>query len=546
MSLLRAGVVTAQIRVGVSITSTGNTAQATTYNKLTAVTQCVIPAAAVAHVYIVLGVVLDSIGYNKFLKEIQVVGDQAALGVGKRFYEVQAITDSTTYLLFKKGSLETLFTTESRTFTMAKQFADTVHATDDFYGNANVDDDEVMLFSKTLTVEQQHVADVAHSSIGKRATDTVSKSDVESMTFGKTRTDTATTSETKSFVISKNLTDTLHAGDEFNATALTDDGEVMVFGKSLFDSFTQADFVSVQAEKATNDTATVGDELLPFELGKGIADTPVTAETLAFSSDKPLEDAVAFGDTAAMAIGRKVADRAYYGDGPNLYDTYALAYFAEDYVREGFPALWVYKTLADTVHSTDDFYGVANADDDEVMQFGKLVSDLAASSDLIRHAANKVASDLFTIADTATIGSSKALADTVGKSDTATKSAGKTAADVVTSSEIVVRSAGKGASDSATTGEYKTFALSKALVETVAVTDDFLGNANADDDETMLLNKAVSDSFTKSDSVSKGPGKGLADTASTSESGSMVWTDYWDVNYTVTTSGVYVGNSQSF
>jgi len=515
--------------------------------KLAAVVQHVIPAAALQHVFIVLNVVLDPIGRNPVLFEISVVADTTTLGVGKRFYEVQG-TSETRFMLFQKGRVETLLTTEARSFALSKSFAELLDATDDFQGNANIDDDQVMVLSKTLSVEQQTVSDSASVTAGKLFTESKTVTDqIDSVAFAKALTEDKVTSETKSFDIFKALTDMVDAGDEFNAVALTDDGEVMVFGKTLADSVAQTDAVSLQPEKGTTDQNSTADQIDYIDFGKGLTDNPLTSESKQFDVAKPLSDASTLADVRLVSAGKTIADRVYYpADGPNQYDTYSPTYFASDYVREGFPAISFGKGLSDSVQTTDDFYGAANADDDETMVFGKVLGEVATTGDSKVFAASKALADTSTSSDVRTSSLSKPVTDTVSKSDVATKGAGKSLLDGSITSDIVVRAAGKGVADSAATADNKAFALSKSLLDSVYSTDDFLGVANADDDETMAFGKAVSDSFTKSDVANLTPGKGLTESVSKSDSGSLVWTDYWDINYTVTTSGVYVGNSQTF
>lgn len=546
MGLLKAGVTNARIRVSVAITSTGDTTNATQLNKLQSVVQYVLPAAALEWVHIVMGVAPDSVGYNRFIHEYEVVSDQAVLGVTKNLFDSQTVADEATYVLFKKGLLEAQVTTELRTFSMAKALFDVVDATDDFMGLTNTDDEQVMVFSKTLSVEALSTSDQTTAAVGKQVTDTVEKSDLLTAEVGKELTENLGTTEERTNSFEKSLSDTVDAGDEFNAVATTDDGEVLIFGKTLADEFTQSDFTSVQAEKGLQDDQITGDQIDTFEVGKGLEDVPVASELLGLETGKALADEANTAELTTFGFGIGILDRVSYGDGPNAYDTYAVGYFAETYALEGFPAVTFNKSLADTVHTTDDFFGVANTDDDEVMQFGKTLGELAHPLDATTFGLSKALADVVSRSDDLATAFGKSLIDQVSKSDFAIKGTDKAFNDSKSTSDSLVRSIGKGLSDYPVTTEYNSFALSKRITDVVVTTDDFLGNANADDDETMLFGKTISDSFTKSDLTVKTAGKGLADTASTGESGSIVWTDYWPIGYTDTTSGVYVGNSRTF
>lgn len=643
-------------------------------SKAQALVQHVIPAAALHAVYITLAVELDPIGRNKFIYEMQTVADLAVLGVGKNFLETQTAVDEATYVLFKKGNLESLLTTETRRFAISKELADMVVATDDFYGSANIDDEQVMVFSKALSVEQQTVSDSSTTAFGKTTSDSVGSTDVKALDYSKGLTEPLATQETQAFDIYKQLADQVDAGDEFNAVALTDDGEVMVFGKTLHDDFTTADEAFVEAGKAAESFATAGDELLPFELGKGIEEPVATSEGMVFDTTKPLDDTFGYADAAAIGFSRPAFDQAYGTDGPNQYDTYAIAYFLEDYVREGFPTVDTVKARADMVaasdvfvrtmlfarsatdafattdlqslssskalaealskadvttvelgkarsdtvtksdsmvrgidkalnelvDATDDFQGALNSDDDQVMTFNKGVSDYPSTaelktfglakpladtatksdvkvlelgkgrtdtvtkSDATTKSAGKSLNDLLNRSDTNTIqvGKSatdialtseqlvssfgKGRTDSVTKSDAAAKEAGKALTDTFGKSDATVKTAGKGLTDNATTSESQAFAFSKRLDDAVITTDDFYGTANADDDETMAFTKVRGETVTQSDSSARLVAKGLTDTVSKSDVGSLVWTDYWDITYTDASSAVYVGNSQTF
>ena len=545
MGKLQAKATGGLVRATVSVTATTDVVNATGVNTLKATAQYVLPAAQLSYIWIVLDVAVDSIGYNKFVHDLSITSEHVALGLTKPVTDHETVADQA-HLGVTKNKTEALATHETRVFSISKALADSVAVTDDFHGTANADDDETMWFSKGLPAELLHPVDLAKLGVGKKVADTAHPTDVRTVGVTKVRTENLGTTEVRTTSFTKSLSDAVDAGDEFNAVASTDDGEVIVFGKRLTDTFTQSDSTSVQAEKGLQDDQVTADQIDTIDFGKRLEDVPVTSEVIGLDNSKALADTFVSGDQVHFGLGLGVADRAHYGDGPNFYNTYAIDYFPADYALEGFPALSFTKGIFDTVHTTDDFFGVANTDDDETMQFGKALGDLVHRADTTTVTYSKALADLFTKSDQMTIASSKALTDSVSKSDFLSKGTGKALADSTSSSELVVRNIGKGLSETANTAEYNSFAISKKLSDVVTTTDDFLGNANADDDETMLFGKTISDSFTKSDLTVKTAGKGLADSASTSESGSIVWTDYWPIGYTDTTSGVYVGTRRTF
>jgi hypothetical protein len=373
-------------------------------------------------------------------------------------------------------------------------------------------------------------------------------------------------------------------------------------GKSFTEAQTTFDEItSILSSKGLAESVATYESHL-FDIAKALESTVPTAEQLQFELANTKTDAAAMSDQPYFAWQKGFEDRLYYPtDGPNAYDTYALSYFLEDYVREYFPELHVFKGLAefqttvdvitskvlgkslvDGVQSTDDFFGSANPDDDETMFFFKALNDVASKTDSATLASTKsfseveatsdskavdygknlteakAAADTATSAfdkasaesvaqlDAASMYLGKALTDTATKADTDSRDFSKGRTDAVTSGDSIVELFGKNLSENEVTSDTKTFTYSKALSEAVQPTDDFLGVANPDDDETMLFNKAVSETINKSDTSSNLVAKAASDSASTSQSGLIQWTDYWDINYTVTTSGLYVGQSQTF
>ena len=509
--------------------------------------QRVVPLAAINWISIVMGAEVDYRGLNPVIHEINVVADTSRLLVGKRFFDSSATSDSYTLLVFKKATAETLHPVDVKTFSLQRQISESLHSQDDFNASVPTDDGEVMTFGKHVPDDAVTKSDIEHMAFGKLSNESVASVDVRSHSLSKPLSDANSVSDVVANQIDKPLSDTVDAGDEMNAQAITDDGEIMVFGKTTSDYHEVADEAIVEAGKNLSDSIGSSDELLPFELGKGISDNTNTSEIRSVDLVRgAIEDVVTPFELCQFSLPKAVKDYAYQAEGPNQYDTYAIAYFLEDYVREGFPALQFSKLLNDTVISTDDFYGAANADDDETMQFAKVLIESATMADSLTNFTSKPLSDSASTSDAVSRLSGKSLTDTFSKSDASSKEFWKSISDLFASSDSKVFAVGKGLTDTTQTSETNEFAFSKRLTDTVIATDDFYGVANADDDETMLFNKATSDTFTKSDSTAVTAGKGLTDSVSKSDSGSLVWTDYWDINYTVTTSGVYVGNSQTF
>lgn len=467
ISRIRASVTT--VAPVVSVQLAGGSAVDATYNKsFKPVVTVIVPMAAIQWINVVYAAQVDTRGLNRVVKEITATLDVSSLHLFKAAYDSMAAVDETTHTL-RKALVEPLTTSELRAFSLSRAITDTVDATDDLFGAANLDDEQVMFLIKSLQPDYIVMADnIDTIQVGKRALDTAVTGDViGSRVLGKSLVDVPVTSEILVRSLSKQLTDTADVSDELNGSFITDDGQVMFMIKSLpVDYVTNSDANAKQFGKPALDLVVTGDVLLPFALGKGIEDVPVTTEKSLFDVAKPVQpDVVLALEAAVAAIAKPFEDLIFKpAEGPSQYDTYAFSYFLADYCREGFPALLVGKHFADLTQNTD----------------------------------------------------------------------------------ISSRVIGKALSEFPLTGEVKGFAIGKALTDTVKATDDFYGAANVDDDQTVLYAKTTSDVVGKSDLTFQTTGKALTEAVNNNDAGSFVWTDYWDIGYTATASGVYVGNSRNF
>ena len=596
--------------------------------------------------------------------------DHASPHMNKRPSDPVATADAISSRAVTKARTDQATLSELRTMFLSKKLNDTVDAGDELNASVGTDDGEVMALYKVLS-DFAGSADAKVYAFAKSLADQGHTTDSLLRLVQKAVVDSFATSDAQTHDIQKVLNDVADAGDEWNTLFVTDDGEVFMMYKALEDAFTQSDFVSVQAEKnLLSSNPTTSDELLPFVLGKGTEDVPVTSEGMLFVTTKQLADTWTFSDSTSNNTRKVFSEYRGTTEGPGYENTYALDYFATaNYVLEPFPVIDFRKALADTpdatdavvsaiskprtdsatavdtkgiltgktkseslstsdtdtvsfgkagvetlataeqtvrniskalaelVDATDDFYGVTNADDDQIMVFAKLTSDYAstgetrtvtiakpltdtasksdlltsslskpasdtvAKSDSTAKAAGKPLSDLITNSDSsrvltgkgatdsattsevrvASVG--KALADSASKSDSLALGVSKPASDSFTSSDSRTNAFGKGSTDTATTSESKQFAISKSLSDLVDATDAYAHIAVLDDDENMLFGKISADVVTKSDLEVHLVGKRLTESVGKSDSGSLRMTSYSDVNYFASD---YVGTSLSF
>ena len=290
------------------------------------------------------------------------------------------------------------------------------------------------------------------------------------------------------------------------------------------------------------------------ELGKGVTESLTTLDVYVHAVDKQLTEALAaieqvskgleqapkfdsasVSDDAVWAASKEFSETFGQREGPFVGQNYVdPTYLAEDYVLDGNPIKLLTKVIVDLLGVTDDFYGVANVDDDQIIVFGKSLLDMPVTSDQANKSFSRTG-----------------VASAAVATDSAAVTTGKTLADVLSKSDILVRDVGKSLADSANTADSETLAVSKTLADS-AVFSDFLvtSTAKALQDTALLsdlaaknLSRNRSDSVTIVEVSSREPGKGLSDSAATSESGLLRKTDYADITYFAED---YVGSSLTF
>lgn len=516
--------------------------------------------------------------------------DVEHMAFGKRSNETVASVDVRSHSLSKPLS-DAKSVSDVRVNQIDKPLSDTVDAGDEMNAQAITDDGEIMVFGKT-TSDYHEVADEAIVEAGKNLSDSIGSSD-ELLPFelGKGINEPVATSEIRSVDLVRGAIEDFPLTWDYSVASIQKPISDRVYypadGPNQYNTYALSYFLE--------DYAFEGFPAL--DVYKALTELKFATDLKTFTLSKPFADAFVNADSSLLLVAKSASDAVAQSD---LYVPLFGKNPADSIASSDTRTKFFGKAFSDTVTSTDDFYGIANADDDETMLYGKNTAeqlwssdqttsfvgkslvDSATKSDLKTFDLEKVKSDSVSKSDAATklsgkaiddtfsksdantifVGKSnadsasatesqvrsvsKALSDTTTKSDSATRDNAKALSDTFSKSDSTSRAVGKGLDDAATTGETKAFSISKSLADTVHPTDAYQHIAVSDDDENMLFGKISNDIVLKSDSNTIAAGKALADSVSKSDSGSLVWTDYWDINYTVTSSGVYVGNSQSF
>jgi len=246
------------------------------------------------------------------------------------------------------------------------------------------------------------------------------------------------------FIIRKTLED---------AGLFTDYIDSVAFGKSLFDEVAvvedliratikkvaddpayASDLISLRPNKVRNDTARTAD-LARKGLNKGPIDLAQFSDNTYFGIGRYNLDTARFTELLVRDFSKQLVNTASAIDAPRLTNFKSLAdeYFATDSVSAahnkalldsasvvtGVPIKGIGYHLYDYVTATDDFFGEANIDDDQNMQFGKLVPDIVRFFDELARQVSfyRDLSDIGAFEDTTSFIAAKFLADTSTTTD---------------------------------------------------------------------------------------------------------------------------------
>jgi hypothetical protein len=262
-----------------------------------------------------------TIRINKILVDPVQKLDQARIRIGKLVTETKTVSD--------------IF---SRTVNYNRTLLDFIDATDDFLGEANIDDDQVARVGKAVIDYANTQDNVRSIRVNKSLQDTETTTDIFARTVNYNRqfVDIAQESDLSFYRVGKNIQDTETATDVFS--------RVVNYNPQLTDLAQRLDTSFYEINKTVQDTAQESD-LSFYQVGKNLQDTETTADIFA----------------------RTV-----------------------NYNR----------TLLDFIGATDDFLGEANIDDDQVARVGKAVIDYANTQDIASKFSNTYLQDSYISTDT--------------------------------------------------------------------------------------------------------------------------------------------------
>jgi hypothetical protein len=341
--------------------------------------------------------VVDTVGDIELVtkRAQKVLLDQANETDQVRLQPRKVVQDSVTRseVVFKfprKVVNETVASTDvlNRTVNFKRSFSDLVDATDDFFGSANVDDDQIAQVGKTLV-------------------SWLASADVKSILLRVVKADTATTTDQKQANLTKPL---------FSATASTDQARSRA-QKTLATAYTARDLTTQATNKRLLDVGITGD-IAALLARKTLASVGTTQHQLRYTARKILPVSFTTTDQISIAwnIKRSFTDQTtnahllQFGVSKNLQSTGTTAeqrrlnfnktlntaYVAGDVFSR---TVNYVRLFTDTVDATDDFFGSANIDDDQTARVGKTNIDWIDTQEQLQFASAKRLNTQFTRID---------------------------------------------------------------------------------------------------------------------------------------------------
>lgn len=298
--------------------------------------------------------------------------------IRRRFDDTASVSSEIRNINSSKALSDSYYgVTSSPIFRIGKLLQDRAYATDDFFGETNVDDDQNMLFTKVSTSSAGSTDNFDRTVSFNRAFDDAVKDQiVDSFDISSTKAvveNYSATDNINQFNVTKPLTDSASAQsqttfsfsttkqDELSATDIftrnmsfsrdfTDDGSVtdaagLSVTKPVIDSAAATDSISqITTDLSKNDTAFATDSISQFTTELSKNDTAFATEEHSIFASKPFADSLSAQDT----FTRSVTSSRFF---------------------------------TDQVFLTDDINGLASIDDDQTMLFNKFVTHTVFTSD---------------------------------------------------------------------------------------------------------------------------------------------------------------------
>ena len=433
-----------------------------------------------------------AISLSRSLNHAGYVTDAQRLDLSKVFANAASVTD-TRVIESAKAFRDSPKAVDLAALAPHKFFNDTINVTDDVDGAASILDDQEMQFVK-VRAETAYVADTLFRAV----------------TFRRYFSDVTSFSDATEVGTSKTFAEATGAVDAFSFIA--------AYARELADSSVVSDAITRRAvDKVLSDTSAAADQF----------DRVVAFVRSAYENTSA-------ADNFSVLVQRPAGDDLSVSDVVEILLTVNLLF-------------------SDTPTVSDDY-----------------------SNDFAKHVA-----DAINLQEATALAATKTAADATGLSDAASSGVGKSATEAVSSSDSQTSVFTKGVEDTPAFADTRFAVYQKALTDTATASDDVDGEATLLDDQeiqflkqrtdaatisdvilvllifvrnpvdTTAASESASKAFARSradsallgDAVVASPGKGVLETTSTSDEGSLRSQGYADFIYFAED---YVGASQTF
>lgn len=364
---------------------------------------------------------------------------------GKNVLDSVIMSEEVLKLAYKKLANETVISQDvlSRTVNYNRTFTEYVDATDDFYGSANIDDDQI-------------------ANVGKSLVDWLASTDIRAVHLSIVKSDQAYATDQKAVVLSRVSLDNYTTSTELrNLTGkvaldafLANDSNIKNTGKVLASTSNTQDVKSVDANKVLAHIASSSEQLkytgfkyLNTQYSVQDNTSTVWSAYRNFASTANSTTELSFNASTVLLSSTTSSDLLNYNSTKVLsseFTTTDLLSRTVDYSR----------TFTDYVDATDDFYGSANIDDDQIASIGKNTVDWAYVPDELNYSASKILSDQYLVPDVSYSSTYKVLQSYSTSSDTVDYSVYKTLVSAYTAQDTLSVDASKSLDSQTTSLDY--------------------------------------------------------------------------------------------
>ena len=283
--------------------------------------------------------------------------------IRRRFDDTASVSSEIRNINSSKALSDSYYgVTSSPIFRIGKLLQDRAYATDDFFGETNVDDDQNMLFTKVST-----------SSAG--STDNFDRT----VSFNRAFDDAVKDQIVDSFGISyaKPTTSSAASTDNFDRTVSFNRAFDDAVEDQIIDSF------DISSTKVFVENYFATDSIKLVDVGKSLTDDASTQTQTAISLSTTKQDVLSASEvfTRDVAFSRSFTDNKSAVDNARLLldKPFDDSFSAQDTFTRSVTSS---RFFTDQVFLTDDINGLASIDDDQTMLFNKFVtSTIITNSD---------------------------------------------------------------------------------------------------------------------------------------------------------------------